>query len=122
MRKFNNISGTHLKENPFTVPLGYFENMESSVTRKISEKSMRKHVSRYYYLTSAAALIIIFITIGVINNQISKDPAVASDIQDFATTFENAGINNGVENLSSEEIMEFLEHDGTDVVTLSLTD
>lgn len=120
LKKIDNIK--KLKENPFVVPDGYFENLEREVATKIKSGSVFTIFrGRYFAITSAAAaLVLIFGTISLM--RFSKNERDTADINTNVTYETTDNPQSTVTRLSNDQIIEFLEHDGIDVVTMSLID
>lgn len=124
----NNIDNKHLKENPFSVPDGYFDQLERSVMKKVSNpkpKVFGRSGIRYALITSAAAaLVFVFGTISMLkfgnesaeqaHNEIYKeynsDAVTGSEPQ------------KEMSELTPDEIIEYLKHNEIDVSAIGLID
>lgn len=114
-----NIETAHLKENPYTVPVGYFESMPESVSEKINTPAIIRFKRSYVIISSvAAALVLVFGTFSIMYYG-EKNLNIANE--EFVKAQEEA-ISGNIENLSSEEIIDYLTHENVDVATISLID
>ena len=113
------IENTHLKENPFTVPGGYFESIPENVSKKLNNNKVIRFRKNYIIISSvAASIVLVFVTFSIMyfgeksKNNIEKNYIEA----------QKKLIQDNLVDLSSEEIIDYLTHEDVDVTTLSLTD
>lgn len=119
MKEKINIENTHLRENPFTVPDGYFKSMPESVSEKINTPAIIRFKRGYVIISSvAAALVLVFGTFSIMYYG-EKNLNIANE--EFVKAQEEA-LSGNINNLSSEEIIDYLTHENVDVATISLID
>ncbi len=119
MKEKINIENPGLKENPFTVPLEYFETFPKSVSDRVFTPIVIRFKRTYIIVTSvAAALVLVF---GTLSLTYYGEKNLNSLNQEYASA-EKEAISGNLTNFSSEDIIDYLTYDDIDVTTLSLVD
>lgn len=135
MRNLENIRESITKENPFSVPEGYFEGLSESVSKRVVENRRTNYSKALVYSFSAVTIIIIaftsvnmlFFDYSLFSNKAvyqenpNLDCYIPSNVSEDTPVLVEDGCNEDNCTVDPEETTQFLT-DNVDIFTICLID